>query len=616
MKQTILILALLFVAAAGYSQGIGRISINFRDATRSGGFSINGATSFPSGSTGRNIGTEIYYPATSNGTNTPIVAGDYPVIVFGHGFAMAWDAYQNIWEALVPQGYIVAFPRTEGGLLPAPSHNDFGLDLRLVETLIQEMGNTSGNILFGNVSPNGAIMGHSMGGGSTFLAASNNTSPTLRTVVGLAPAETNPSAISAAMSVTVDVLVLSGSNDGVTPPAQHHLPIYNAVNNDCKFFVSLIGGGHCRFANANFNCEFGESTSGGPGSLTRPQVHAITNNTIIPWFNFKLKGDCAGWSQFQNYLANESNVTVTDDCSHDVIPNVELSNLNDITVCVTTSVELSFEPINPAYTYQWFNENGEINGATTSPFSPDISGQYYVQAYSAFNCAANSSSIEVNFTEKTIPDFSQVAPICQNDLLENLPNTSLDNITGSWSPMMNNQTTSSYTFTPNPGQCAAPTTMTIVVNENPNVSINFENDQLNATPNFVSYSWAFNGETINGANTSTWSPTENGNYSVSIIDVNGCLGTASFNFNGANLDGLTFEYMLFPNPSMGMFYLSFNDVQTRKIQVFDYAGILVFENECAELTHELSLVNLASGVYLLSITQAEKAVIVPVLIQH
>ena len=105
---------------------IGHTTITFNDPTRSGGFGSGGGS-------GRQIQTEIYYPSTSNGTNTPVANGTFPIIVFGHGFAMSWDAYENIWEDLVAKGYIMAFPRTEGSLLPAPSHANFGLDLALVE---------------------------------------------------------------------------------------------------------------------------------------------------------------------------------------------------------------------------------------------------------------------------------------------------------------------------------------------------------------------------------------------------------------------------------------------------------------------------------------------------
>ena len=84
----------------------------------------------------RNIETEIYYPATTPGNNVSVASGQFPIIVYGHGFVMGVSAYENIWLALVPLGYIVALPTTESG---APSHSDFGSDLAfLINTLKAE----------------------------------------------------------------------------------------------------------------------------------------------------------------------------------------------------------------------------------------------------------------------------------------------------------------------------------------------------------------------------------------------------------------------------------------------------------------------------------------------
>jgi valyl-tRNA synthetase len=63
-----------------------------------------------------------------------------------------------------------------------------------------------------------------------------------------------------------------------------------------------------------------------------------------------------------------------------------------------------------------------------------------------------------------VPTFTQVAPICTGDPLAALPIVSNNGFTGTWSPLINNTTTTTYTFTPTVGQCATTTTMTITVN--------------------------------------------------------------------------------------------------------------------------------------------------------
>jgi hypothetical protein len=65
------------------------------------------------------------------------------------------------------------------------------------------------------------------------------------------------------------------------------------------------------------------------------------------------------------------------------------------------------------------------------------------------------------------PTFSQVSPICAGSTLNALPTTSNNGINGAWTPALNNLVTTTYTFTPNMGECGTTTTMTIIVNPLP-----------------------------------------------------------------------------------------------------------------------------------------------------
>ncbi len=80
---------------------------------------------------------------------------------------------------------------------------------------------------------------------------------------------------------------------------------------------------------------------------------------------------------------------------------------------------------------------------------------------SSITVAASGSGVS-----SIIPTFTQVAPICNGGSFT-LPGTSDNAITGIWTPAINNTTTTTYTFTPNAGQCASTTTMTVAVNNTP-----------------------------------------------------------------------------------------------------------------------------------------------------
>ncbi|MEY5132706.1 MAG: hypothetical protein RLZZ198_710 [Bacteroidota bacterium] len=365
---------LIFSPILVFSQfQIGHRTITFNDPTRSGGFGSGGGP-------GRQIQTEIYYPSYTSGENTPVATfAVFPVIVFGHGFAMGWDAYQNIWEHLVPKGYIMAFVRTEGSLIPAPSHADFGADLALVVTKMLALNTTAGSPFNGTVKQKAVIMGHSMGGGATMLAAANNTS--IAGIVGLAPAETNPTAIGVCPNITVPALIFSGSSDGVTPPAEHHIPIYQGIASTCKSFVSITGGAHCYFANSNFNCDFGEGTSSQGISISRAEQQEKTFWLLDPWLQYVLGSDCFALTDFQWKLNNTIGTVNQGTCAPSGT-NATIFYDNMSTLWTTT----------PGTAYQWYWNGQIMQGETNDSLVPpvDLGGDYSVSVFSPAGCETSS----------------------------------------------------------------------------------------------------------------------------------------------------------------------------------------------------------------------------------
>src|SRR6185369_10348533 len=85
-----------------------------------------------------------------------------------------------------------------------------------------------------------------------------------------------------------------------------------------------------------------------------------------------------------------------------------------------------------------------------------------------------------------IPTFAPVAPICSGAVLSSLPTTSIEGLTGTWSPALNNTTTTTYTFTPTAGQCATTTTLTNTVNPILSPTINCGV----STTSSVTFNWA------------------------------------------------------------------------------------------------------------------------------
>ncbi|WP_412986619.1 alpha/beta hydrolase family protein [Pontimicrobium sp. IMCC45349] len=264
---------------------VGHTVVNFNDANRD-----------------RTIETHIYYPAQNSGTDVEVLTGEYPVLVFGHGFLMEWNAYQSLWETLVGEGYIVCFPNTETGF--TPSHQDFALDLNQVAIQMQSENDNTNSIFNNRIIAKTAMLGHSMGGGSALLAAQNNTE--IDAVITLAAAETNPSAIAASIQIEVPVLMLLGENDCVAPAAEHQLPMYENLNSNCKVYAEIAEGTHCNFADANSNCDLGEIFCASETSITKDAQIETTLNLMKSWLSYTLKDNVEAFTELESQLQDAS----------------------------------------------------------------------------------------------------------------------------------------------------------------------------------------------------------------------------------------------------------------------------------------------------------------------
>jgi len=153
------------------------------------------------------------------------------------------------------------------------------------------------------------------------------------------------------------------------------------------------------------------------------------------------------------------------------------------TICAGESVKLT---ASGAQTYVWTGPGTAGTGAEQT-VSPTANTTYKVIGTDAYGCATVESEIEIVVNPSITPDFDQVNPICQGEKLDPLPTVSKDYVSGTWSPAMDNMNTTEYTFTPNPGQCAAPVKMTVVVSacgKAPEVGMSIIKDAVNPDRNY------------------------------------------------------------------------------------------------------------------------------------
>ena len=167
----------------------------------------------------------------------------------------------------------------------------------------------------------------------------------------------------------------------------------------------------------------------------------------------------------------------------------QCASTQTMTVTVNPGVTPAFMQVPPICSGGSFvlpntSDNGIIG--TWSPAINNTTTTTYTFTPNAGQCAS-TQTMTVTVNTSVTPTFTQVQPICTGQSFT-LPTTSDNGILGVWSPAINNMTTTTYTFTPNVGQCAVDQNMTVTVNPAPvaNVPTPFEICVLLVPPSLIS----------------------------------------------------------------------------------------------------------------------------------
>jgi pimeloyl-ACP methyl ester carboxylesterase len=164
------------------------------------------------------------------------------IYAFGHGYLSPIGPYESTLEHLASRGITVVAPRSGAGL--RPSHEAFGADLvAALDAVAVAAAADDWEGVPVDVTAR-AVGGHSMGGGAAVLAAAMD--PSIRTVATLSAADTRPSAVEAAATVEVPMLLVAASEDRITPVDGHQRPIFEAANGPTQLLI-IEGGGHCGY---------------------------------------------------------------------------------------------------------------------------------------------------------------------------------------------------------------------------------------------------------------------------------------------------------------------------------------------------------------------------------
>ena len=129
----------------------------------------------------------------------------------------------------------------------------------------------------------------------------------------------------------------------------------------------------------------------------------------------------------------------------------------------------------------------------------------------------------------------------------------------------------------------------------------------------ISYKWYKDGILIHGATNQTYGMTaSDGNYTVDVTDINGCIG-ASSSYPVINL-GLTSLYdqayvRIVPNPATDVFTLSVNsELIGSSYTISDYTGRSLISGSINKVNTSVSVSGISSGVYMVTVTDGVSSI--------
>ncbi len=309
-------------------------------------------------------------------------------------------------------------------------------------------------------------------------------------------------------------------------PATRYLQIVDIINNclslpvsyDQSIWSANLDGNAALWNSAgsptgfNNGCDFGPS---GPSiSFTNSTICLGTSSTSIPFtitgcpdkysITWNASSVTAGFSNITNaslptsssFILNIPPTAVAGNYSANLTIQNSLSNVTStfplmITITdrptivapsnktVCNGIVLSatnFMSSTSGATYSWTNDNTSIglsaSGNGSVPAFTAVNTGAIPQTANVFvtadvnGCSGTPVSYTITVNSNTTPLFTQIESVCTGTSF-NLPAISNNGILGSWDPAINNNTTTTYTFTSDPtmGNCVLPVTMTVEVHD-------------------------------------------------------------------------------------------------------------------------------------------------------
>lgn len=297
------------------------------------------------------------------------------------------------------------------------------------------------------------------------------------------------------------------------------------------------------------------------------------------------------------------------------LPGPQITAGGPTTFCIGGSVTLTaVDTTGGPVTYLWSTTD------TTQSITVNTTGTYSVLVTTASGCAGTSSqSVTVN-ANPTI-DAGPDVMFCQSTSVQLCatggtsyawtPAFGLSDTTIAC-PMAGPTSSTTYiVYGTDANGCSSSDTISVGIYPLPSVPVIARNVAVLTSTPASSYQWFFNSAAIPGATNQTYTPTQNGNYFVTITDTNGCqASSAVYVMNDVSVHEISAAnpVQLYPNPNNGNFTVGFDQKGlSAEMEVYDVNGKMIYAEHLSShniITKDLVLAA-DPGIYFLRVTLSD-----------
>lgn len=265
--------------------------------------------------------------------------------------------------------------------------------------------------------------------------------------------------------------------------------------------------------------------------------------------------------------------------------------------------------------YQWFLNGSPIAGATSQTYTPTQAGDYTVEVTSQEGCSVLSALY--TFGSAPTVSITGTTSICEGESVTLTANgaDSYQWGSGETTPSITVSPTSTTTYdvTGTNSFGTDNSSITVIVHPLPTPPTILENNGvLESSVTAFTYQWYLDGNPISGANAQTYTPTQDGNYSVEITDQNGCSATSDhFTWETNGIDDLQLVTRYYPNPTNGTFTIERQSSNEVNIYLLDITGKMIhaFEPKSGQkIQLDFKDFNVSEGTYFVRIQGEQQTI--------